>query len=88
MLKVAKLLSGVCLLKGKTLPFADMGIVMRNMSGFFKSENGATTIEYALIAGLIAVVCIVAVGGVGTQVSEVLYTISDAIDESVSSSNR
>ena len=32
---------------------------------FAKSETGASAIEYGLIAGLIAVVILVAVGGIG-----------------------
>lgn len=34
---------------------------------FLKDEEGATAIEYGLIAGLIAVVIMVAVGGIGDQ---------------------
>jgi pilus assembly protein Flp/PilA len=40
---------------------------------FFRSDQGVTTIEYALIAGLIAVVIIVAVASMGDQVKG-LYT--------------
>ncbi|QAY95049.1 Flp family type IVb pilin [Methylovirgula ligni] len=36
---------------------------------FFKDESGATAIEYGLIAGLIAVVIIGALGLLGTNVS-------------------
>jgi pilus assembly protein Flp/PilA len=36
---------------------------------FFKSEKGATAIEYGLIAALIAIVIIVAVAAVGTGLS-------------------
>lgn len=34
---------------------------------FLKDEEGATAIEYGLIAGLIAVAIIVAIGGIGTK---------------------
>ncbi len=36
---------------------------------FLKDENGATAIEYGLIAGLISVVIITAVTTVGTKIS-------------------
>jgi pilus assembly protein Flp/PilA len=38
-------------------------------STFLKDENGATAIEYGLIAGLISVVIITAVTTVGTKIS-------------------
>ncbi len=43
---------------------------MRNsMSRFFACERGATAIEYALIAGFIAVAIVAAVGAVGSAVN-------------------
>ena len=39
---------------------------MTCLKGFLKDENGATAIEYALIAGGIAVVIVTAVNGVGS----------------------
>ena len=43
---------------------------MKNLfSRFLKDESGATAIEYGLIAGLIGVVIISAVGAVGGKVS-------------------
>ncbi len=42
---------------------------MKTMIRLFKSEEGATAIEYALIAALIAIVAIVAMQTVGTQVN-------------------
>lgn len=39
------------------------------MISVIRDTRGATAIEYALIAGLIAVVIAVAVGSVGTQVT-------------------
>lgn len=43
-------------------------IVRVFMISVIRDTRGATAIEYALIAGLIAVVIAVAVGSVGTQV--------------------
>lgn len=36
---------------------------------FLKDESGATAIEYGLIAALVAVVIVVAVGAMGTKLS-------------------
>jgi pilus assembly protein Flp/PilA len=53
---------------------------MRNlMRSFVKDEDGATAIEYGLIAGLIAVVIIGAVTTVGTNLSSKFNTIATAL---------
>jgi pilus assembly protein Flp/PilA len=44
-----------------------------------KDENGATAIEYGLIAGLISVVIITAVSTVGTALQAVFDEISSAL---------
>jgi pilus assembly protein Flp/PilA len=49
------------------------------LSRFLKDECGATAIEYALIASLIAVFIIVAVQYVGTQVSTVFTEVGNAL---------
>lgn len=46
---------------------------------FVRDEEGATAIEYGLIAGLIAVVIILAVTGVGTKVKGVFNSIAAAL---------
>lgn len=50
------------------------------MLGLFKKllfdENGASAVEYGLIAGLIAVVIIVAVSGLGKQLKAVFEDIA------------
>lgn len=53
---------------------------------FFKNENGATAIEYGLIAALISVVIIVAVTAFGNE-TRLMYdgiatVISDAVNPS------
>jgi len=53
---------------------------MKNLvSRFVKDESGATAIEYGLIAGLIGVVIITAVGAVGTKVSKQFSTIASSL---------
>lgn len=49
------------------------------MIKFIRDEQGATAIEYGLIASLIAVVIIVAVGLVGTTLSTTFNTVATHI---------
>jgi pilus assembly protein Flp/PilA len=46
---------------------------------FAQDESGVTAIEYGLIAGLIAVVIIVAVTTVGTNLTDKFTTIGTAL---------
>ena len=55
------------------------------MLNFLNDENGATAIEYGLIAALIAVVIIGAVSALGTSVSSTFDTISGALQGATSS---
>jgi pilus assembly protein Flp/PilA len=41
--------------------------MFQKLINFFKDEEGATMVEYALMLALIAIVCIAAVRVVGTQ---------------------
>jgi pilus assembly protein Flp/PilA len=45
----------------------------------FKDERGATAIEYTLIAGLISVAAIVAMGTIGTKVNGVLSNVASLL---------
>ena len=44
-----------------------------------KNQDGATAIEYVLIAALISVAAIAAMGAVGNKVSTVLSNVANAI---------
>jgi pilus assembly protein Flp/PilA len=46
---------------------------------FLKNEDGATAIEYGLIAALIGVAIIVAVTAVGTQLNGTFTAVSNAL---------
>ncbi|MCO7642491.1 Flp family type IVb pilin [Pseudomonas sp. S 311-6] len=46
---------------------------------FLKDEDGATAIEYGLIAGLIAVVIIAALATLGDELDKAFVKISEAI---------
>ncbi len=52
---------------------------MSKVMQFIRDESGATAIEYALIASLIAVVIIVAVQTVGTNISTVFTEVGAAL---------
>jgi len=46
---------------------------------FLKDEEGATAIEYGLIAGLIAAVIVTIVGTLGDQINALFEKISDEL---------
>ena len=49
---------------------------MKKFRKIFKNEEGATAIEYGLIAALIAVAAITAMQGLGNQLSNTFTTVS------------
>jgi pilus assembly protein Flp/PilA len=51
------------------------------VSRFMKDESGATAIEYGLIAALIAVVLVTALGLIGTGLNEKFDEIQEAIND-------
>ena len=53
---------------------------MKFINTLFRDESGATAIEYGLIAALIAVAAIVAMQGLGTQLSLTFGRISSELD--------
>lgn len=52
---------------------------MKKLIAFFKEEDGAALIEYVLLAAIIAVGCIVAMGGVRDEANGTLDAASDAM---------
>ena len=52
---------------------------MERIKRFFKEEEGVTAIEYGLIAALIAVVIIVAVALVGTNLNSKFQTVAESV---------
>lgn len=46
---------------------------------FWANEEGATAIEYGLIAALIALACIIAFTSLGLNLAGIFNTISDAL---------
>lgn len=52
---------------------------MKTILNFIRNEDGATAIEYGLIAALLSVVIIVAVTSVGTNLKSTFNSISAAL---------
>ena len=50
--------------------------IQSNMPAFVKKETGATMVEYAIMVVLIAVVSIVIITGLGTEVSNTFNKVS------------
>lgn len=53
---------------------------MKFLSKLLKKEEGATAIEYGLIAALIAVAAIVAMGSLGSNLSNTFTEVSNSLD--------
>ena len=55
----------------------------RIVAAFASSESGVTSIEYALIGSLIAVVIVVSVGNVGAAVQGLYELVAEKVAEAV-----
>ena len=49
------------------------------MSRFVRDESGATAIEYGLIAALVAVVLVTALGAMGTNLSATFQKVTSSL---------
>ena len=54
---------------------------MRMFKAFYKNEDGATSMEYALIVALIAMAILLSAGSMGTSLAGILESIADNIPE-------
>jgi pilus assembly protein Flp/PilA len=52
---------------------------MTLLNSFLKDQSGATAIEYGLIAALVAVVLVTAIGALGNKLTGTFTTIGNAI---------
>lgn len=52
---------------------------MERLVRFLKDEEGVTSIEYALIAALIAIVIVIALSFVGNEVSETYENVASQV---------
>ena len=53
--------------------------MIKKVKAFFRDDNGATAIEYGLIAALISVVIIVAITAVGGSLTDVFEAVDAAL---------
>jgi pilus assembly protein Flp/PilA len=53
--------------------------MLKNLIGFMKDEDGATAIEYGLIAALVSVAAIGALTAMGDSLSTMFETVSSAL---------
>ena len=53
------------------------------MIGFIKDEDGATAIEYGLIAALVAVACIAALSSLGDSLVLIFEEVSTELDTAI-----
>ncbi len=52
---------------------------MSQVQRFMESEDGPTAVEYAVMLALIIVVCLVAIGSLGTTVNSAFDNINDKL---------
>ena len=53
--------------------------VLQLINRFRKEEEGAALVEYGMLVGLIAVICVVAVTTLGTEVSQAFSKIASGL---------
>lgn len=53
------------------------------LSSFFKDESGATAIEYGLIAALVSVAAIAALGSLGNSLGIMFNSVADELSNAV-----
>ena len=54
--------------------------MIKTIQSFFRSESGATAIEYGLIAALISIAAIAAMGALGNELSSMFNTVADNLE--------
>ncbi len=54
--------------------------MFRTMIAFARDESGATAIEYGLIAALVSIAAIVAMGAMGNELGEMFNTVASELD--------
>jgi pilus assembly protein Flp/PilA len=57
--------------------------MLKTFRSFIADESGATAIEYGLIAALVSVAGIVALGNMGDSLSKMFGTVSSQLDGAV-----
>jgi pilus assembly protein Flp/PilA len=63
----------------KTLVPGEINVMLSTIRNLLRREEGATAIEYTLIAALIAVAAIVAMRSVGTNINTMLSNVANQL---------
>ena len=58
-----------------------MSRVVRTVVSFLKKEDGPTAVEYAVMLALIIVVCLAAIGTLGTQANNTFSSVGAKLKE-------
>jgi pilus assembly protein Flp/PilA len=58
--------------------------MVSTLKSFVRDESGATMIEYGLIAALVSVAAIVALGAMGTSITSMFTRVSTCLNDAVS----
>ena len=58
-----------------------MNRLMRNVVSFLKKEDGPTAVEYAVMLALIIVVCLAAIGTLGSQANNTFSNVGAKLKE-------
>ena len=58
-----------------------MNRLMRNVVSFLKKEDGPTAVEYAVMLALIIVVCLAAIGTLGSQANNTFSNVGQKLKE-------
>ena len=56
-----------------------MGRLVNTVRRFLVSEDGPTAVEYAVMLALIVVVCLAAIGSIGTNANTTFTTIANSL---------
>ena len=53
----------------------------KTVARFFRSQDGPTTVEYAVMLALIVIVAIGAISGIGVKVSDVMFAVDNGLPQ-------
>ena len=53
--------------------------MLKKVKNFLVSEDGPTAVEYAVMLALIIVVCLTAIGAIGTRANSTFETVRDSL---------
>ena len=54
-------------------------LMFKTLTSMFRDEQGVTMVEYGLMVALIAIVCIVAVTAIGTNLSALFNKVATSV---------